>query len=184
MNYYVGTVMVPADNQYLAHHGIQGQKWGIRRYQNKDGSLTSEGQVRYSKKESGKTGSFFGKFSNRLDQDRYLGKERAAKKKLAEAEASGDEKQIEKRKKKLEKVQATRDNLQAYNDHTSTGKKIVQNLLLGASATSYRAYRGNGNGRIKAALKSGWNIPISMVVDPTKKVHGEYVRYKEDKDKK
>ena len=27
----------------LAHHGIKGQKWGIRRYQNSDGSLTPEG---------------------------------------------------------------------------------------------------------------------------------------------
>lgn len=31
---------------YLAHHGIQGQKWGIRRYQNRDGSLTAEGRRR------------------------------------------------------------------------------------------------------------------------------------------
>ena len=28
----------------LAHHGVKGQKWGVRRYQNKDGSLTSEGK--------------------------------------------------------------------------------------------------------------------------------------------
>lgn len=32
---------------YLAHHGIKGQKWGRRRYQNEDGSLTSEGRARY-----------------------------------------------------------------------------------------------------------------------------------------
>lgn len=32
---------------YLAHHGIKGQKWGIRRYQNPDGSLTAEGMKRY-----------------------------------------------------------------------------------------------------------------------------------------
>lgn len=31
---------------YIAHHGILGQKWGIRRYQNKDGSLTPEGKMR------------------------------------------------------------------------------------------------------------------------------------------
>lgn len=33
---------------YLVHHGIQGQKWGVRRFQNEDGSLTPEGRERYS----------------------------------------------------------------------------------------------------------------------------------------
>ena len=32
---------------YLAHHGVKGQKWGIRRYQNEDGSYTDEGKRRY-----------------------------------------------------------------------------------------------------------------------------------------
>jgi len=30
----------------LYHHGIKGQKWGVRRYQNKDGSLTPAGKKR------------------------------------------------------------------------------------------------------------------------------------------
>lgn len=30
------------------HHGVKGQKWGIRRYQNSDGTLTSEGRKRYN----------------------------------------------------------------------------------------------------------------------------------------
>lgn len=34
----------------LAHHGILGQRWGIRRYQNPDGSLTPEGKLRYMKR--------------------------------------------------------------------------------------------------------------------------------------
>lgn len=34
-------------NDELYHHGIKGQKWGIRRYQNADGSLTAEGKKRY-----------------------------------------------------------------------------------------------------------------------------------------
>lgn len=31
----------------LYHHGIKGQRWGIRRFQNEDGSLTSAGRKRY-----------------------------------------------------------------------------------------------------------------------------------------
>ena len=33
----------------LYHHGIKGMKWGIRRYQNKDGSLTPQGKKKYGK---------------------------------------------------------------------------------------------------------------------------------------
>ncbi len=32
--------------QYLAHHGIKGQRWGVRRFQNSDGSLTQAGKKR------------------------------------------------------------------------------------------------------------------------------------------
>ena len=35
------------DSNYLAHYGILGMKWGVRRYQNADGSLTSAGKERY-----------------------------------------------------------------------------------------------------------------------------------------
>ena len=42
------------NTSYLAHHGIKGQKWGIRRYQNEDGSLTAEGKKRYDYKEAKK----------------------------------------------------------------------------------------------------------------------------------
>ena len=32
----------------IYHHGIKGQRWGVRRYQNKNGTLTNEGRVRYA----------------------------------------------------------------------------------------------------------------------------------------
>lgn len=44
--YYVAGV--PYDSNYLEHHGIKGQKWGIRRFQNEDGSLTDAGMKRYN----------------------------------------------------------------------------------------------------------------------------------------
>lgn len=36
------------EENYLAHYGIKGQKWGVRRFQNPDGSLTEEGKRRYN----------------------------------------------------------------------------------------------------------------------------------------
>lgn len=40
------------NDEHLAHHGILGMKWGIRRYQNKDGTLTPEGRKRYGDTDS------------------------------------------------------------------------------------------------------------------------------------
>ncbi len=41
MNYY--------NTSYLMHHGILGMKWGVRRYQNRDGTLTAAGKRRLKK---------------------------------------------------------------------------------------------------------------------------------------
>lgn len=37
------------NNENLKHHGVLGMKWGVRRYQNKDGTLTSAGKKRYDR---------------------------------------------------------------------------------------------------------------------------------------
>ena len=42
-------IAIDANGQpYLAHHGIKGQKWGVRRFQNADGTWTDAGKNRYN----------------------------------------------------------------------------------------------------------------------------------------
>lgn len=56
---------------YLKHHGIIGQKWGVRRYQNKDGSLTEEGKQRQfaNRKTTKEVESIYDTLS---DREKYL----------------------------------------------------------------------------------------------------------------
>lgn len=51
MSEYYGVTRV--SDAHLEHHGIKGQKWGVRRFQNADGSLTSDGMKRYGVDASG-----------------------------------------------------------------------------------------------------------------------------------
>lgn len=43
----MGELIITTTNGELYHHGVRGQKWGVRRYQNADGSLTAKGRKRY-----------------------------------------------------------------------------------------------------------------------------------------
>lgn len=46
MNYYIADGQWYSSDEFY-HHGIKGMKWGIRRYQNEDGTLTAAGKKRY-----------------------------------------------------------------------------------------------------------------------------------------
>lgn len=55
---------------YLIHYGTKGQKWGVRRYQNEDGTLTTAGKERYQKdvkKEKPESSTWKAKDAKHLD---------------------------------------------------------------------------------------------------------------------
>lgn len=54
----MATFYILRSEEDLAHHGIKGMKWGIRRYQNEDGTLTDSGKRRYLNKITKMSGKY------------------------------------------------------------------------------------------------------------------------------
>ena len=70
----------PPPQDFLSHYGIQGQKWGIRRFQFENGSYTPEGKERYGRDSSsdGKTGGLFRRKKAEVQIDKLKEESRSA----------------------------------------------------------------------------------------------------------
>lgn len=73
---------VENDYNSLYHFGVRGQKWGVRRFQNSDGSLTPEGKMRYNKNDSSVTKRVKNDWNN-LDDKQFFNKYKTSKKTYA-----------------------------------------------------------------------------------------------------
>lgn len=89
-------------NDELYHHGVKGQRWGVRRYQNPDGTLTAQGQARLAKLR----GNEIGKVQKRIDRntENYNKKLQKMQKKIDVANAKGKEKKADKLTQERERV--------------------------------------------------------------------------------
>ena len=111
------------NNDYLMHYGVKGMKWGVRRYQNADGTLTAKGRKKISKqydKESKKVMNELSRRGNKIHLDAY---NKAADK----MNKGGIDKFNEAQQKKYGKDYAKRDNyVSDYNKMFE--KEVVKNM--------------------------------------------------------
>lgn len=106
------------NDDFIAHHGILGMKWGIRRYQNADGSLTTEGRNRYGYAEERLSKKF----------DKALAKEKKEKKKKTKAFNKAYVKYVDAKlrgKKSPEELKVLRSKALGQALHPSTAKDVV-----------------------------------------------------------
>lgn len=123
--------------EYLEHHGIKGQKWGIRRFQSKDGPLTSEGKRRYSPEEK-----------------------KAARKeyKASKKQWKSDMKQVRK-DAKVDWKRYRKDFIKSQ----ANGKRVTSTLLWHIGTSSYNSLRASGYSK---AVSTGTMAASGLLLGP------------------
>lgn len=156
MEYYA----YPNQGSELVHWGVRGMKWGVRRYQNKDGSLTAAGKKRRAKLE-GELEKLGGK--KETDSD-------AAPRKKSISEMSNKELQEHTTRMQLEKqYHDARNQLAAANPkQISAGRKIAEKFI---NEAVIPATTNAGKAYLEKMMKEKMGIDTE---DPIKKLENTW----------
>lgn len=103
------------DEKELLHWGIKGMKWGVRRYQNKDGTLTPAGKKRYN-----------AEMERLKNEEKILKNKEATRAKLAKLE--NKQKEIDERKKALNGDSGKKTVTKKAGDESEPKRKSVKDM--------------------------------------------------------
>lgn len=139
------------NENYLIHYGVKGMKWGVRRYQNKDGSLTAEGTKRALREyamdnslayERGRKATIYGNAAAKSTK-RTIKIENKLDKQYAK-DPEGSKAKTQKLRKKWEaSAKTTAELLKTYNESKDIAEKHCKELVnkYGKEAVSTIKYK-------------------------------------------
>ena len=175
------------DNDELYHFGVKGMKWGIRRYQNSDGTLTSDGKKRASERTQKRIDSLKRKISktdsnplmrytindNRRGQIEYLKRKKRyqntrekATNDLRTAKANYKNNKTESQKKKIKELRVKRRKA-AVNLYSN---RMNNTLPTRMQEGSHKRFLAKGDKAFNAYLKSvGIGLATAIAIDQLKK---------------
>lgn len=137
---------------YLEHYGVPGMKWGVRRYMNKDGSLTASGRKRYASQLSRTSASKMTSDFNNLDKSyaNVVARHQTNMSKTAKFARKGHRLEAKGKRAKAAKQLAKSlkyGKMAAENNQQKKGIESLQWRIIGAAARNGYTTRGKAVSR-------------------------------------